>query len=140
MPPPPKLKAIPNLLDLMGISNCIGAGLHQLSSYRQLTLKQEGLAQITHAYRKDTDKKPTRTVRERKSARKPKRSIVARRRRAAVTSAMRLVSPTYLGVLAVKEREAKAAATVAAVAESALTTRCREHPKRANTRTGKKSV
>ena len=54
MLPPPQLKAIPNLLDLMGVSNCIAAGLHQLSSYRQLTLKQEGLAQITHAYRKDT--------------------------------------------------------------------------------------
>src|SRR5215472_3671702 len=56
MPSPPQLKAIPNLLDLMGISNCIGAGLHQLSSYRQLTLKQEVLARITHAYRKHTIK------------------------------------------------------------------------------------
>src|SRR6516162_115055 len=86
------------------------------------------------------DKKPIKTVRDKKSARKPKRRILARSRMAAATSAMRLVSSTYLGVLAVKEREVKAAATMAAVAESALTTRWREEPKRANTSTGKKRV
>jgi hypothetical protein len=53
---------------------------------------------------------------------------------------MRLVSATYFGVLAVNDSEAKPAATMAAVAESALATRCREEPKRAYIRTGKKSV
>ena len=50
---------------------------------------------------------------------------------------MRLVRATYLGVLAVNDRKAKAAATMAAVAESAATTRWRDEPNRANTRTGK---
>jgi hypothetical protein len=55
-------------------------------------------------------------------------------------SPMRLVSSIYLGVLAVKEREAKAAATIATVEESALTTRWGDEPNRANTTTGKKRV
>ena len=54
--------------------------------------------------------------------------------------AMRLVSSIYRGVFAMKEREVRAAATIAAVAESALTTRCRDEPKMANTTTGKNSV
>jgi len=53
---------------------------------------------------------------------------------------MRLVSSIYLGVFAVKEREVRVAATIAAVTESALTTRCRDEPKTAKTATGKKSV
>jgi hypothetical protein len=43
----PKLKAIPYLLDLVGISNCIVVGLHQLSSSRQLI--KAGRARLTHA-------------------------------------------------------------------------------------------
>ena len=58
----------------------------------------------------------------------------------AVTTPMRLVSATYLGVLVVNDREAKPAATMAAVPESALTTRWRDEPNRANSRTGKNSV
>jgi hypothetical protein len=53
---------------------------------------------------------------------------------------MRLVSSTYRGVLATKERVVSAANTIAAVAESALTTRCREDPKTANTTIGRKIV
>jgi hypothetical protein len=53
---------------------------------------------------------------------------------------MRLVSATYFGVLAVNDRDVKPAATMAAVAESALATRCREEPNRAYIRTGKKRV
>src|SRR5262249_44891764 len=72
------------------------------------------------------EKKPTRTVRDRKSARKPKRRILASRSMPAATRPMRLVSATYFGVLAVNDREVRPAATIAAVAESALTTRWRE--------------
>jgi len=43
-------------------------------------------------------------------------------------------------VLATNERETRAAATIAAVAESAETTRCREEPNKANATTGNKSV
>jgi hypothetical protein len=58
----------------------------------------------------------------------------------AETSAIRLVSAMYFGVLATNDSDANAAATMAAVAESALTTRWREEPKRANTSTGKNIV
>jgi hypothetical protein len=46
----------------------------------------------------------------------------------------------YLGVLAVKGWETNAAATMAAVVESALTTRWNEEPNMANSKTGRKSV
>ena len=46
----------------------------------------------------------------------------------------------YLGVLAVQAWETNAAATMAAVAESALTTRWREEPNIANSKTGRQSV
>ena len=59
---------------------------------------------------------------------------------AAAMSPMRLVSAIYLGVFAVNDSEDKPATTMAAVAESALTTRWREDPKNANTTTGRKSV
>ena len=85
-------------------------------------------------------RKPTSTVLERKSARKPRRRILARRSVAPETSAMRLVSSTYRGVLATKERAVSPANTIAAVAESALTTRCREDPKTANTTIGRNIV
>lgn len=52
----------------------------------------------------------------------------------AETKAMTLVSSIYRGLLAVKERVVSPAATIAAVAESALTTRCREEPNSANAR------
>ena len=54
--------------------------------------------------------------------------------------AMKLVSSIYRCVFAVKESEVRAAATIAAVAESALTTRCRDEPKTAKTTTGRNSV
>src|SRR5215469_16490195 len=85
------------------------------------------------------DRKPTRTVRERKSARKPNRSTRASSTMPPESKAIRLVRATYLG-LDGAAREMRAAATIAAVAESALTTKCRDEPNKANTIMGKSIV
>ena len=56
MTTPPNLEAISQLLKLilLGINNGFIARFHQLSSYGQPTLKQEGSLQITQPCRKDT--------------------------------------------------------------------------------------
>ena len=75
-------------------------------------------------------RKPINTVRERKSARKPSRTSRARIRKAAVISATRPARATYWSD-AVAAMPARPAARIAALAESAPTTRWREEPKSA---------
>ena len=72
-----------------------------------------------------------------KSARKPSRRPHARSSNPPAAMAVRLVSATYRGPLA---EEAKAALIMAAVAESAATTRCRDEPKTAKASMGSRSV
>ena len=82
---------------------------------------------------------PTSTVRERKSARNPSFRIRARSRNPAVSSAAMPTSAMYFsleaGAMVDSELE-----KMAAVAESAATTRWREEPKAANATSGSSTV
>ena len=82
---------------------------------------------------------PTSTVRERKSARKPRRASRAASSRPAVSSASTPASATHCGEDGLA-RASSDAAMMAAVAESAPTTSMREDPNRANSIAGTSSV
>ncbi len=82
---------------------------------------------------------PTSTLRERKSAMKPSLSRRASTRYPPVIRASTPASETYSGE-AVAAIPANPAAMIAAVAESAPTTRWREDPSRANTAIGMRIV
>ncbi len=82
---------------------------------------------------------PISTVRERKSARKPRRASRASSSIAAATIASIPASAVYSDDPDTA-RPVSPAAMIAAVAESAPTTRCREEPRRANARTGRRIV
>ena len=84
-------------------------------------------------------RKPTSTVCERKSARKPSLNIRAISRNPAVISATIVASSTYRG-LANGAMLESLPARMAAVAESAETTRYREEPKTANASIGSNRV
>ena len=84
-------------------------------------------------------RKPTSTERDRKSARKPSRATRARKRKAAAISASNPARATYWSE-PVTASPASPAAMTAAVAESAPTTRWRDEPKTAKTRTGNRIV
>ena len=79
------------------------------------------------------------TVRERKSARKPRRARRASSSIAAARIASMPASATYSDDPDAA-RPVSPAAMIAAVAESAPTTRCREDPSSAKTRTGRRIV
>jgi hypothetical protein len=86
---------------------------------------------------------PIRTDADRKSPRKPSRSIRARSSIPPQTSATRLVNATHsddAGVRPGAVRPASPAARIAAVAESAPTTSSFDDPSRANTIVGKITV
>ncbi len=82
---------------------------------------------------------PTSTVRERKSARKPSLKSRASNRKAAVSRATIPTSAMYFS-LARGARSDRPLAKMAAVAESAATTRWREEPKSANITSGSNTV
>ena len=84
-------------------------------------------------------RKPTSTLRDRKLAMKPSFSSRARMRKPPVISASIPASETYSGE-AVAAIPARPAAMIAAVAESAPTTRCRDDPSSANTAIGMRIV
>ena len=84
-------------------------------------------------------RKPTSTVRERKSARNASRASRAASRRAAVSSASTPASATHCGEDGVA-RATSDAAMMAAVAESAPTTSMREDPNTTNSTAGTSSV
>ena len=79
------------------------------------------------------------TVRERKSARKPRRARRASSSIAAVRIASMPASATY-SEEPDAARPVRPAARIAAVAESAPTTRCREEPSSANASSGRRIV
>ena len=84
-------------------------------------------------------RKPTSTVREMKSARKPSRAIRARKRSPAAIRAQRPARPTHCGEAGWSPLIPSAtmpAYMITAVAESAPTTRWREEPKSANAAIG----
>ena len=88
-------------------------------------------------------RKPTRTVREMKSARKPRRASRARRRNAATSSALRLASASHCDEYGWSPEMPSAAIPaymIAAVAESPPTTRCRDEAKIANATIGSNIV
>jgi hypothetical protein len=80
-------------------------------------------------------RKPMSTLRDRKSARKPSRRRQARTRRTPVMMARAPASATYCGE-ATGASAASPAAMMAAVAESAPTTRWRDDPNMAKTAIG----
>ena len=84
-------------------------------------------------------RKPINTVRERKSARNPRRMTRARIRKTAAINASTPANARYCSepMAAIPTRPA---ARIAAVAESAPTTRCREEPNRANSAVGMSMV
>ena len=82
---------------------------------------------------------PINTLRERKSAMNPSRRSRARMSTAPVTMASAPASATYCGD-AIGAAPARPAARMAAVAESAPTTRWRDEPSTANTAMGIRSV
>ena len=84
-------------------------------------------------------RKPTSTLRERKFAMKPSLSSRASTRKPPVMMATMPARLTYSGE-AVAAIPARPAAMMAAVAESAPTTRCREEPSRAKTAIGMRIV
>jgi len=84
-------------------------------------------------------RKPTSTVRERKLARKASRASRAASSIPAVSSAASPASRTYSGE-PTAAIPASAAARMAAVAESAATTRCRDEPRTANAAIGRSIV
>ncbi len=84
-------------------------------------------------------RKPISALRDRKSARKPSRNTRANTSMTATASAARLVSPTYSGEPS-GARATSIDARIAAVAESAATTRCRDAPSTAKAITGSSSV
>ena len=84
-------------------------------------------------------RKPIRTDLERKSARNPSLSTRARIRKPAARIAVQLASWTHSDVFGVAS-PVRPANMIAAVAESAPTTRCREEPSSANTAIGSRIV
>jgi hypothetical protein len=88
-------------------------------------------------------RKPTSTVRDRKSARKPRRATRASHSSPPVTSALSPASATHCGVAGCSPaipRLVMPANMIAALAESAPTTRCREDPNRAKAMMGSRMV
>ena len=84
-------------------------------------------------------RKPSSTVRDRKLARKPSRASRASISRAPVSKAASPASRTYSAEPGSASRT-RAPARMAAVAESAATTRCRDDPNTANRAIGSSSV
>jgi hypothetical protein len=85
------------------------------------------------------ERNPTSTVRERKSARNPSLKTRASNNRPAVSSATMPTSAMYLALAGGAMRD-NPLAKIAAVAESAATTRWREEPKVANATSGRSTV
>jgi hypothetical protein len=77
------------------------------------------------------DRNPVRTVRDRKSEKNPRRMMRAMKSKAAAIRASIPASATY-SVEPEAAMPASPAASIAAVAESAPTTKCRDEPKIAN--------
>src|SRR5271165_2695938 len=107
----------------------------------RMNFHAEHLAQYRDANLKSHSREKTHqhTVWERKSARKPSLSSRARSRNPAVSSATIPASATYLALASGAMPESPPA-RMAAVAESAETTRYREEPNTANASSGSNSV